>query len=64
MMNVAHMHKVNMDKVTLLVLLLLAASISAADKPHILFLHWGWANVGYHCKVATKAHKHQIWTIV
>ena len=48
--------KVNMDKVTLLARLLLATSVSAADKPHILFLlvdDWGWANVGYHCEVAT-----------
>jgi len=39
------------------VLLLLAMSISAADKPHILFLivdDWGWANVGYHRNPPTK----------
>ena len=36
---------------SIFILLLLATSISAADKPHILFLlvdDWGWANVGYH----------------
>jgi arylsulfatase I/J len=41
----------------LFILLLLAASASAADKPHILFLlvdDWGWANVGYHREVATR----------
>ena len=46
-----------MDKLTLLVFLQIAASISAADKPHILFLlvdDWGWANVGYHREVATR----------
>ena len=46
-----------MDKLISIALLLLATSISAADKPHILFLlvdDWGWANVGYHREVATR----------
>ena len=41
----------NTEMSSFFVLLLLATSISAADKPHILFLivdDWGWANVGYH----------------
>ena len=46
-----------MKKLTLFAFLLLAANISAAEKPHILFLlvdDWGWANVGYHREVATR----------
>ena len=46
-----------MDKLTLFVVLLIVASVSAADKPHILFLlvdDWGWANVGYHHEVTTR----------
>ena len=48
-----------MDNKSLVAFLLLslANSISAADKPHILFLlvdDWGWANVGYHREVATR----------
>ena len=42
---------------TFFLLVLLAASAAAADKPHILFLlvdDWGWANVGYHREVATR----------
>ena len=46
------------NKILFVVFLLgLAASASAADKPHILFLlvdDWGWANVGYHREVATR----------
>ena len=48
-----------MDNKSLVAFLLLslAISVSAADKPHILFLlvdDWGWANVGYHREVATR----------
>ena len=51
------MLKNKMDMLTLFTLLLLTVSISAADKPHILFLlvdDWDWANVGYHREVATR----------
>ena len=46
-----------MEPSRFLILLLLAASTSAADKPHILFLlvdDWGWANVGYHRETPTR----------
>ena len=46
-----------MEKLILFAVLLLAANISAADKPHILFLlvdDWGWANVGYHREIQTQ----------